>query len=59
MRDKFATVGFQTKPVFLVSEPSAFLTTKVVVYEVIFSIADMKISATMEIPKNNQHKVNV
>ena len=53
--DKFAMVGFQmgssTRSLFLLSA-SHFST--ILVWEVIYSIASMKMSATIEIPMNNQ-----
>ena len=49
---KFAIVGFQTFSRYVYSFPSLSLTWTSVDYDVITSIASMKISAMIDIPKN-------
>ena len=51
IRVRFATVGFQKVTFFYIIFPSPCLTLTMTFLEVIFSMASMKISATMAIPK--------
>lgn len=51
MRVKLATVAFQKRTFLCLSFPSPSITVTMTYLAVIFSIASMKISATIEIPR--------